>query len=201
MAIRSAVEIAIVLGVCVGFYAFMYRRFRRESAAKIQEIKAGIRHDFKFDASELLRSELHRIYCCDSCAWEQPRRDGVVALKLFKKKVENIFSHFSDKFLANCSLDVNKLLVTISIGDHDYHVSIASFRSRAKNSFSLPTHVSRVKLNLVYRALLIQESESVYLLCKMLIRHLLMQIDPEILLKPEVVESVKNRLRQDCVGE
>lgn len=201
MTIRSAVEITIVLGVCVGFYAFMYRRFRRESAAKIQEIKAGIRHDFKFDASELLRSELHRIYCCDSCAWEQPRRDGVVALKLFKKKVEDIFSQFSDGFLADCSFDVNQSLVTISIADHDYHVSISPFRCRAKNSFSLPTHVSRVRLKLVYRASLIHESESVYLVCKMFIRHLMMQIDPEILLKPEVVESVKGRVHPVCAEE
>ena len=201
MTLRLAFEIVIVLGVCVGFYAFMYRRFRRESAAKIREIKAGIKHDFKFDVGELLKSELHRIYCCDSCSWEQPRRDGIVALKLLKKKVENIFSHFSDEFLASCSLDLNKSLVTISVEDHHYHVSISSFRSRAKNSFSLPMHVSRVRLKLVYRSSLIHESESVYLVCKMFIRHLMMQIDPEILLKPEVVESVKGRLHSVCAEE
>ena len=179
----------------------MYRRSRRESTAKIQEIKAGIRHDFKFDASELLKSELHRVYCCDSCAWEQPRRDGVVALKLLKKKIEDIFSQFSDEFLANCSLDVNKSLVTISVEDHHYHASISSFRCRTKNSFSLPMHVSRVRLKLVYRSSLIHESESVYLVCKMFIRHLMMQIDPEILLKPEVVESVNGRMHPVCAEE
>lgn len=98
MTIRLALEIVVVLSVCVGFYAFMYRKFRRESAANIQEIKAGIKHDFKFDVGELLKSELHRIYCCDSCAWERPRRDGIVALKLLKKKLKMYLVSFRVNF-------------------------------------------------------------------------------------------------------
>lgn len=53
----------------------------------------------------------------------------------------------------------------------------------------------------MYRSSSIHESESVYLVCKMFIRHLMMQIDPEILLKPEVVASVKGRLHSVCVEE